>query len=570
MIRLPSARSIAAAALAASLAFSAIPASAQNSYAGMSTTGAYLAGRSASMRLDLASAAQFYRIVFDRNPSDYRLAANILSLWVEAGDVSRAVPLANAVIAADPGYEPARLVLAAVAFADQDYGRAEVQASAIAGDQTTATAATILKAWAQAGLGDVDDALATLAATSQSDLLSAFHASLIADMAGRTDEAIALLEPAFSPQSSQRLVEAFARELARGGRTGDAIQVLMLYLQLSPDHPTLTPLLEQIRAGDPIAPMIETARQGAAELFYGIASSLVAGDDYDTAIVYLQLARHVGQNGDFGILLLAQIFQAQQRHAEAVRVFDTIGSDSPLYLAAAVGASISDQIRGESESAITRLRPIVAANPGEVNAASTLADVYRSLGRFEEAQVTLSGVIDSLQVFITDDWQLFFGRGIAYERMGEWPSAEADFRRALALSPDQPDVLNYLGYSWVDRGENYPEAFDMINRAVQQRPNSGEIVDSLGWAYYRLGDYETAAATLERAVALVPYQPEILDHLGDAYWRVGRRTEAVYQWNHALFFGADEALALIIQDKIDNGLPDVQEGLPAEGAREIR
>jgi tetratricopeptide (TPR) repeat protein len=561
-------QSLAAVAVAMAAAAWTAPASAQIG-TGVSTTGAYLAARTASYRYDLAAAARYYRVVFDRNPSDLPLASAILSLWVEAGEVDRAEPVAEAIIAIDPGYEPARLVLATIAFANEEFARATVQLSAVTGDALAQAATNVLSAWAETGRGNVDAALEILEGAN-AGLFGAFHASLIADLAGRSEEAVALMETVYAPQSSQRMTEAFARQLARAGRTEDAVGLLSAFLAAVPGHPTLAPLLADIEAGEPIGPMIETAGQGAAELFYGVGSSLVAGEELDTAIIYLRLAQHIGQTTDFGILLLGQILQSQRRFAEAASVFDAVPEDSPLYITAAVSASISDEIRGETEAASARLEPIVAANPDNLDAGTTLADIYRTQGRFEDAEVVLTGVIDSLGTFIADDWLLFFGRGISFERTDRWDQAEADFRQALALFPDQPDVLNYLGYTWVIRGENLEEAFEMIERAVEQRPESGHIIDSLGWAYHTLGDYETAVPILERAVELVPYQPEILDHLGDAYWRVGRRLEAVYQWNHALFFDPEPELAAAVQEKIDNGLPEIEEGAPAGGVIEIR
>jgi len=570
LLKYRSVRSIVAIALATTLAVPPATVSAQvGRTAGMNTTGAYLAGRIATYRYDLGAAAQYFSTVFDRNPSDLPLASNVLSLWVESGQVNRAESVADAIMAVDPGYEPARLVLATIAFADGEFARALVHVTAIAGDALAQAASQVLAAWAEFGRGNTDEALAILD-DPQSGLFGAFHASLIADLDGRSDEAVALMESVFAPQSSQRMTEAYIRQLARAGRRDDAIAIATSYLGAVPNHPTITPLLAELEAGGEIAPMIETPQQGAAELLYGIGSSLVAGDSLDTAVLYLQLAKHIGQNGDYGTLLLAQIFQSQRRHDEAVAAFDAIQTDSPLYAVAAVSASISDQIRGETDAAAARLEPLVAADPTAIDAASTLADIYRTQGRFEDAEEVLTGLIDSLDELIPEDWQLFFGRGIAYERTDRWELAEADFRQALALAPNQPDVLNYLGYSWVDRGENYVEAFEMIQAAVEQRPDSGHIVDSLGWAYYRLGNYELAASTLERASALVPYQPEVLDHLGDAYWRVGRRLEATYQWNHALFYNPEEELAAAIREKIENGLPELEEGVPEGGVLEIR
>ena len=129
-------------------------------------------------------------------------------------------------------------------------------------------------------------------------------------------------------------------------------------------------------------------------------------------------------------------------------------------------------------------------------------------------------------------------------------------RKALELQPEQPHVLNYLGYSWIDQGINLDEGMKMIKRAVDQRPDDGYIVDSLGWAYYRIGNYEDAVKNLERAIDLKPEDPTINDHLGDAYWRVGRTLEAKFQWAHARDLKPEPEELPKIEAKIENGLPD--------------
>ena len=534
-----------------------------------STAGAYLAARAAAFRFDLDIAAQYYRVVFERNPTDTRLAATILSLWVEAGEIDDAAQIAEAVIAADPGYELARMVLASVAIKDDEFDVAELHLDAVAGDPFSVLVTGLIRGWLEVGLGDVDAALAALDERPGSDLLTAFHAALIADLDGRSEEALSRMGPIYEPDQSQRLSEAYARMLARAGMADDAEQVVVAFLEIVPDHPRLLALLEEIRAGSPIAPMVATAGEGVSEVFYGLASSLLSNEEFDIAINFLQLSRYLGAASDLPIVLLGQLFQSQRRDREAVRVFDSVSAGSPYGTLIAIAASVSDQRRGFAEEAIARLAPIVEADPGNVAAADALSGFYRSQSRWPDAERVLSGAIDAVESFSEADWTLFFGRGIAYERMGEWENAEADFRRALLLSTDEPEVLNYLGYSWLERGENYLEALEIIQLAVEQNPDSGHIIDSLGWAYYKLGNYTAAVATLEIAVELTPSQPDIHEHLGDAYWRAGRTLEAVFQWSHALIYDPEPDVSERIEDKITNGLPDVEEGVPIEGILEI-
>lgn len=557
--------------LAVSASMTAIPqASAQPSGFSVSPAGAYLAARAAELRSDLATAARYYQVVFLDDPENIALAARIMSLWVEAGQVHEAVPFAERIIANDPGYEPARLVLATDAFANENFAEAEVQLSGLAGDAFSDLSVILLSAWAEAGRGEVDSALAMLEEVDpQSAALADFHAALITDFAGRTDEALAFMVSVYTPDQTQRVVEAYARMLARVGRTDEALAAIDAYLEGTPDHPRLNLLRDQIESSEAIEPLIPSAAVGAAEVHYGLAASLVGIDEFDIAINYLQLGRYLAPDFDLATVLLGQLLQAQQRHAEAVAVLDMIGTDSPYAVAAAISASISDASRGEEEAAITRLVAIVNALPTETTAAETLATIYRSEMRWQEANEVLSATIDALSVIEAEHWRLFYQRGITYERMGEWAEAERDLERALVLSPGETDVLNYLGYSWLEQGVNYLEAFDMIQQAVQQRPGAGYIIDSLGWAYYKLGDYDAAVATLERAVELTPNHAEILDHLGDALWRAGREVEARFQWNHALQYEPTPEMIERIEYKLEQGLEPLPDDVPAEGIMEI-
>src|SRR5271156_1157046 len=211
---------------------------------------------------------------------------------------------------------------------------------------------------------------------------------------------------------------------------------------------------------------------------------------------------------------------------------------------------------GKPDEAMRRLTEIVAARPHDVEALSALAELQRSTKKYVEAAATYDQAIAAVGIPQRDNWTLFYFRAICYERSQQWPKAEADFKKALELYPDQPLVLNYLGYSWVDQGVHLDEGMDMIRRSVEQRPDDGYIVDSLGWAYFRTGNYDEAVKNLERAVELKPEDPTINDHLGDAYWRVGRLLEAHFQWSHAKDLKPEPEDLPKIEEKLKNGLPD--------------
>jgi Flp pilus assembly protein TadD len=208
------------------------------------------------------------------------------------------------------------------------------------------------------------------------------------------------------------------------------------------------------------------------------------------------------------------------------------------------------------DDAKAQLERLVAQYPKDVRPLDALGNILRSHERYKEARDNYSRALVLTPAPVKDNWTLFYSRGVCNERLKDWPAAEADFKKALALAPDESLVLNYLGYSWVDQGRNLKQAMDYIRKAVKLKPDDGYYVDSLGWAYYRLGNLALAVENLERAVELKPDDPIINDHLGDAYWRVGRTFEAKYQWQQALTLKPEDELVAAIRHKIEQGLPN--------------
>jgi tetratricopeptide (TPR) repeat protein len=255
-----------------------------------------------------------------------------------------------------------------------------------------------------------------------------------------------------------------------------------------------------------------------------------------------------------------------EQHEAAIEAYRRVPESSPLHVKATVQTALNLNVLDRVDDAIALLRPVVDADPGNLETTVALGNILRSRRRFEEAAEVYSQGLEAVDV--PDAWwSIYYYRGIAYEQTDRWPLAEADFKRALEMYPDQPLVLNYLGYSWIDRGEHLDEAIEMVREAVEHRPEDGYIVDSLGWAYYKLGEYEKAVEHLERAVSLRPDDPVINDHLGDAYWKVGRRLEAMFQWSHARDLDPEPEELEKILAKLENGLPaDEDSGSPRERA----
>ena len=303
--------------------------------------------------------------------------------------------------------------------------------------------------------------------------------------------------------------------------------------------------------------IVHNAKEGAAEALYGLGSAGSRQGDELPALVYLRLSLYLRPSSDLTAVTLASLFEQLKQSDQVIAVYKLVPSSSPLKMGADIQIALELDGLGKTDEATRRLTDIVAALPHDVEALSALAELQRSTKKYAEAAATYDKAIAAVGIPQRDNWTLFYFRGICYERSKQWPKAEADFKKALELNPDQPLVLNYLGYSWVDQGLNLEEAFKMLRKAVELRPNDGYIVDSLGWAHYRLGQYVEATETLEKAIDLKPADPILNNHLGDAYWRVDRRIEAHFQWNHARDMGPDPEDLPGILKKIEVGLPDL-------------
>jgi Flp pilus assembly protein TadD len=313
-------------------------------------------------------------------------------------------------------------------------------------------------------------------------------------------------------------------------------------------------LLAELKEGKPIKPLVGSAQQGVAEVLYGLGSAIGLDDGAELPAAYLQLAHYLDPEDDLVVVALGDIFQGTGNCQKAVKIYATVPEGSPLRRNSEIQTGNCLDTLDKPDDAASHMRKVVEADPSDLDAVIALGNVYRGHDRFPEAADAYSLGIATIKAPTKEDWRIYYYRGVSLERSKRWAEAEADFQEALKIDPDQPQVLNYLGYSWVDQGMNLDKALEMIKTAVDLRPDDGYIVDSLGWAYYRLGRYEEAVTQLERAVDLKSSDPVINDHLGDAYWRVGRKLEARFQWNHARDLKPDKDQLPKILKKIEQGL----------------
>jgi tetratricopeptide (TPR) repeat protein len=520
--------------------------------------GSYLAARIAASEHDMAEAAKLYAQSLAADPNNADLIGRAFLYTAASGDIDGAKQFAEQLVASDQENRTARLALAVIALKHHDYREARSQIAASGKGPFMALTLSLLDAWAAEGAGDLDAALKDLqqvASEGGTAALAAYHKALLLDLAGRTSEADAAYKDALAlTPDNPRLVESYGRFLERNGRSADAKALYARHAADTGMSPILNAANARIDSGHTPDRLIASPEAGAAEALFGVAASLTDATSADVAILYLRLTLYLSPDFDLAKIVLADRFEALKKYQDAIEVYRSIGSDSPYRFAGEIQTAVDETRLGDKGKATADLKSLVAEHADDLTAWTALGDVYREQEQYTEAADAYDHAVKLLGDVTSRDWPLFFARGVAEERAHQWGAAETDLKQALKLSPDQPEVLNYLGYSWIDQGHNLPQALAMLEKARGLSPFDGYIVDSVGWAYFRLGRYQDAAKTLEQAVLLVPGDPTINEHLGDAYWMVGRKLDAQFQWNHAIAFGANDKQKAEIEQKLQSGL----------------
>lgn len=560
------ARCIAGTALAVFLAAAPIEISAQphaaNDMSGMTAAGSYLAARHASQMRDAVAAAEFYRDALKRDPKNPDLLNRAFLSLVIGGEIKPSVKFAERVVKADKTDRVGRLVLGVHAIKEKRYRAARRDLTQSVRGPITDLTATLLTAWSMAGERHSRSAVSKIDHLTGPDWYAIFkdlHAGMILDLAGHEKDAGKRLAHAYQLDGSAlRVVEAYGSWLSRNKSPAEALKVFEAFNAKLPRHPLVLAAMDKLKAGKKLPRVVTSAQGGAAEALYGLGASLGRRGGEDLGLVYLQLALYLEPHHSLALLSLADLYEAIKKPELALNTYERIAKDSPLHRNAAIQMAADLDALDRPEEAKQQLEALLKQDPNDVEAIMALGTVLRGHKEFDKCGDVYSKAIATLKQPEKSNWVMFYFRGICYERSHQWPKAEADLKEALKLFPEQPHVLNYLGYSWIDKGVHLDEGMAMIKRAVQQRPDDGYIVDSLGWAYYKLGNYEEAVKQLQRAIELKPEDPTINDHLGDAYWRVGRKLEAHFQWAHARDMKPDPDELAKIEAKLKNGLAEEQ------------
>ncbi|MEO1454508.1 MAG: tetratricopeptide repeat protein [Pseudomonadota bacterium] len=529
--------------------------------------GAYLAGRQAGIDNDYSAAAQYFSRALIRDTQNPALIENAASAYLSMGDLDRAVPLATRLTEMEVESQIAGLI----AYADlsrQGDWQAIID-SLDAGRSVGPLYDGLLRAWALVGLGRMGDALEQFSAVENARGTQAFglyHRALALASVGDFEGANAIFsgEEGTQLRLTPRGTVAHIQVLGQLQQIDTAVERVAA-AQRGRLDPFLSNLGDRLTAGEDVPfDVVTSATDGIAEMHFSIANALTGEASDGFTLVYARLATILRPDHVEGLLLTADLLERLERYGMATEVYDQVARDHPYFYIAEMGRAEALKQADQTEAAIEVLTQLGETHSDLPLVHVALGDTLRRLERFEEAVPAYDRAIALIDDPQPSHWSLYFSRGIVHERTENWPPAEADFRKALELQPDQPQVLNYLGYSFVEMQINLDEALDMIERAVAGEPNSGYITDSLGWVLYRLGRFEEAVGHMERAVELLPIDPIINDHLGDVYWAVGRYREAEFQWHRALSFEPEEDDAERIRRKLEVGLDVVldEEGAP--------
>lgn len=529
--------------------------------------GPYLAARSADMASDYAFGRDYFTRALVADPSNTGLMEGLISAQLGAGDIAAAVPVARRLVSLGGKSQVASIIMLADMLAREDYAQVLKDL-----DSTTPVAGPLVdqlvRGWAHLGAGSMAQALGAfdkLSTTPGLEIFGLYHKALALAMVGDFEGADALFAaPGNGLMGTRRAVFAHAQVLSQLDRGKDALARLDEMFGGNAD-PELDAVRAALSAGPVPFDTVRNVRDGMAETFHMLSVVLQGEAPDNQTLLHSRVAEYLRPDHVDATLLSAALLESLGQSDLAVAAFDRIPAGHPAYLAAATGRAQALYRLDRKAEAIAAMQALGASHGQYLSVHIGLGDLLRREDRHAEAAEAYSRAIALVPRPESRHWSLFYSRGIAHEQAKAWDKAEPDLRRALELNPEQPQVLNYLGYSLLDRNEKIDEALGMIERAVAQRPQDGYIIDSLAWGYFLTGRYAQAVEQMERASLLMPVDPIVTDHLGDVYWAVGRRLEAEFQWRRALSFNPTEKDAARIRRKLEIGLDAVlaEEGLPA-------
>ncbi|WP_420548551.1 tetratricopeptide repeat protein [Curvivirga sp.] len=525
--------------------------------------GLYLSGRYANLNSDFDNAVAILTEAVRRNSEhgadvEPVLIGELRDSLLRFGDIEKAISFSEILGQSGSSDYNTRMLLLAKAVHAGDFATAQELAKKIPNGRVFNVIKNLLKGWIAVGLGNKQLAL------SEINQLKARFPGLYSFMKGQmldqlgdhkgAEEAYMEPEGYVSPMQLPTVTfRAYIRSIFNQGRKDEVRDLVTEFITKIGDGPALSEDLRLLMEGKDLVPMIKSAEQGVGEAIYQVAQFLNAPTN-DLVLDLTRVAEYLHPEHRNIKMSVAQYMMGNERFDEAVAVYDQVKDLYPFFWQSEIYKAEAIWEMGDKEKALDLLDDIASDRPSDLVALDSMARFYNRDQNYEDMAKTMDRLIGRINAPTHAHWGYYYLQGISYERLKEWPTAEKAFLKALELSPDEPDVLNYLGYTWVDKGLHLEKAQGMLRKAVDARRGSGAIADSLGWAYYKLGKYEDAVKLLERAVALDPNEAVIVEHLGDAYWQVGRKREARFQWNRAMKWPSEEVDVDAVREKLQKGL----------------
>ncbi|WP_298258570.1 tetratricopeptide repeat protein [uncultured Litoreibacter sp.] len=531
--------------------------------------GPYLAARQATFSSDYTEATHYYRKAIAAEPQNLLLQENAIIAMIGQGDILGAAEIATEYEAAGGRNQIVDLVLDTIAVANGSFDRTALESPEKDGLAPLLNGLT--RAWALLGQGqmsDATDAFASVAKIEDFASFSHYHNALALASVGDFEGADAILSgERFGPLVlSVRGIEAHAQVLAQLDRKEAALELLDAAL-VNGFSAELEDLKARLKSGTPLEyNFVTDARAGVAEVYFNLSAVLNGRAAPEHVLLYVRMAQHIRPTHAAAVLMTAEILEDMRQFDLATEAYATLPPEDPAYVLAEIGRANALYSDDRKDASVEVLTALSKSHEAVSMVHSTLGDMLSRTDKNDQAIAAYTRALEINGIGNRNNWRIYYARGIVKERQDDLIGMEFDFRKALELSPNHPDVLNYLGYSLVEQRIKLDEALGMIQTAVKESPDSGYITDSLGWIFYRLGRFEEAVAPMERAVELLPVDPIVNDHLGDVYWKVGREREAEFQWKRALSFEPEEADADRIRSKLARGLTAVLEDEANAGA----
>lgn len=512
-------------------------------------SGSYLSSQFARSNGDIESAIKSLKLVYDKDPKDTEVANQLMGLYLLGGHMDKAMIVAINVYKNNDKDPISCLMLSLKAIKNNNAAAASQILNKLSEEEGGQLWLPLISAWLDVEQHQMKNPLIMeelSAEVGRAAPIVSYHLALINASAGFTRAAIDDFKYAVEDKPNPP-----ARVMYR---------LLNFYdKNNSPEElkPIVTKYRESMKNSRPVnLENVDNMKSGAAEVLLTMGSLMLASGVTQDATLYLQLALYLKPDMDVAIITLAQAYSELQQYGIANELLAKIAQDSLLYNDAQLFIAINLGHLNKIAEADAKLDSIIEKFPNSLDAYMAKGDLLRTREHYADAISVYETALAMLKEKKPQHWPIYFAVGICQDKMGNWTEAEKSLRRSIELSPNQPDVLNYLGYSLLTRGENFAEARRLIEKAIAKRPSDPQIMDSMGLALYMAGDYEQAEMYLERAVSLLPADVTINEHLGDIYWRMGRKNEARFQWDRSLTYSKEAAISQEITEKIKNGLPE--------------